>query len=179
MNTEKKIKWVLRIFCQWREHNLADPSCDPRICRSDLRFPSKLELSDVAYTLWRFLTEICKMNGSEYPPRTLYQMVLYFQMHFEMHKVYWKLLQKGDKSLTDLYYTLDNLMKKHTSEGLGCKCSTSVVMVNAEETMWHEGILGDSTPKQLSDIVLYVLGVNLALRGGEEHKHLCRPGFNP
>ncbi len=88
MNTEKKIKWVLRIFCQWREHNLADPSCDPRICRSDLRFPSKLELSDVAYTLKRFLTEIHKMNGSEYLPRILYQMVLYFQMHFEIHKVY-------------------------------------------------------------------------------------------
>ncbi len=92
-------------------------------------------------------------------------MILCVQMHCEMHKVYWKLLAKGDKSLTDLYYTLDNLIKKCTMNGLGGKNSATAITLSAEETMWREGVLGNSTPKQLSDTLLYLLGVNLALRG--------------
>ncbi len=114
VNTERKIKWVLGIYCQWCEHKLADKRCDIRICKSDIHFPSKLQLTDMAYSLRMFLTEARKLDSSEYPPRTLYQMILCIQMFFEKHKVFWKLLGKGDECLTDLYYTLDNLMKKHT-----------------------------------------------------------------
>ena len=95
-----------------------------------------------------------------------------------MHKVYWKLLGKGQDCLNDLYYTLDNIMKTHTTSGLGRKNSASVVTVDAEEKMWNEGILGKDTPKQLSDTILYLLGLNLALRGGKEHCRLHHPGFN-
>ncbi len=35
-NTEKKVKWVMGIFCQWREHKLAQKDCDARIRDSDL-----------------------------------------------------------------------------------------------------------------------------------------------
>ncbi len=58
-------------------------------------------------------------------------------------------------------------MKKHTADRLGHKNSTIAVTLSAEETMWREGVLGDSTPKQLSDTLLYLRGVNLALRGGK------------
>ncbi len=44
--------------------------------------------------------------------------------------------------------------------------------------MWAEGALGEDRPRQLSDTILYLLGINLALRGGEEHRNLRRPGFN-
>ena len=81
-------------------------------------------------------------------------------------------LGKGQDCLNDLYYTLDNIMKMHTNSGLGRKNSTSVVTVDAEEKMWNKGILGEDTPKQLSDTILYLLGLNLALRGGEEHHRL-------
>lgn len=86
---------------------------------------------------------------------------------------------KGDESLTDLYYTLDNFMKQRTTAGLGRKVSANIVTLDAEEKMWAEGILGEDHPKQLVDTVLYLLGIHLALRGGEEHRRLRRPGFNP
>ncbi len=47
-----------------------------------------------------------------------------------------------------------------------------------EEVMWETGILGEAEPNQLQDTVLFLLGVNLALRGGQEHKCLHRPGHN-
>ena len=28
-------------------------------------------------------------------------------------------------------------------------------------------------------MVLYLVSINFALRGGSEHKNLCRPGFDP
>lgn len=63
-------------------------------------------------------------------------------------------------------------MKKCTSEGLGHKVSTSVLTKDAEEKMWVEGILRENTPHQLSDTILYLLGLNLALHRGEEHHRL-------
>ncbi len=111
---------------------------------------------------------MCKITSDEYPPRTLYQMALCIQMHLEMYKVYWKLLGKGDNCLQVLYYMLDNIIKQCTMDGLGRKVSVSILTEDAEETMWSQGILGEDSLCQLSDTMLYLLGLNLALCGGEE-----------
>ncbi len=131
-----------------------------------------------AYALSSFVTEIVKMNGSEYPPQTLYQMIVCVQIFLESEKLYWKLLDKGDPYFVNLYYTLDNIMKQHTAKGLGVKQSATMVSKENEEVMWQKGILGEDDPSQLLDMVLYLLGINWALCGGEEHKRLCCPGFN-
>ena len=39
--------------------------------------------------------------------------------------------------------------------------------------------MGKHNLKQLCDTVLFLIGINLALRGGKEHKKLRRPRFNP
>lgn len=49
------------------------------------------------------------------------------------------------------------------------------ISVTQEEEMWKSGVLGDSEPNQLHDTLLFLLGNNLALRGGDEHKRLRRP----
>ncbi len=45
--------------------------------------------------------------------------------------------------------------------------------------MWAEGILGKDEPDTLRDTIVYLLGLNFALRGGAEQRNLQRPGFNP
>ena len=40
--------------------------------------------------------------------------------------------------------------------------------------MWQKGILGDSNPAQLRDTVLFLLGMNVGLRAGDEHYNLRR-----
>ena len=120
-NMEKKIKWVIGIYCQWREHSLTSSECDPRIHRSDLCYPKHLVMCNIAFCLCKFLTEVRKINSDKYPPHALYQMVVSIQMYLESHKIYWKLLDKGHDDLNDLYYTLDTLMKQHTAQGLGKK----------------------------------------------------------
>ncbi len=38
--------------------------------------------------------------------------------------------------------------------------------------MWRENILGDNSPEMLLNILIYLLGVHLALHGVQEHKDL-------
>ena len=42
--------------------------------------------------------------------------------------------------------------------------------------MFNQGVLGDSNPLQLLCIVIYMLGLHCALRGGVEHNNLRRLG---
>ena len=53
------------------------------------------------------------------------------------------------------------------------------VSYEMEEKTWRDGILGEERGQQLVETVLFLLGVDLALHGGEEHKRLRRPGFKP
>ena len=39
--------------------------------------------------------------------------------------------------------------------------------------------MGDSDPKKLSNTLLFLIGLNMALHAGSEHKALCRPGCDP
>ncbi len=39
--------------------------------------------------------------------------------------------------------------------------------------LWENGILGDHSPQQLVDTVLYLNGIHFALRGGLEHRGLA------
>ncbi len=43
-----------------------------------------------------------KMNGDEYPPKTIYEMVVCVQMHLEMQGIFWKLLDDSDSSFVQL-----------------------------------------------------------------------------
>ena len=45
--------------------------------------------------------------------------------------------------------------------------------------LWRSGVLGDDEPHKLCKTLLFLLGVNLGLRAGWEHKCLRRPGCDP
>ncbi len=75
--------------------------------------------------------------------------------------------------------TLDNLMKKRAADGLGHKDSSLSIDLDDEDKLWEENVLGNSGPDQLRDTVFFLLGINFALHGGEEHINLWAPGHNP
>lgn len=63
--------------------------------------------------------------------------------------------------------------------GGGIVKSATLISLSVGVTMWKSGILGEHNPKQLGETILFSLGVNLALRGGDKQKRLRHPAFNP
>jgi len=73
---------------------------------------------------------------------------------------------------------LDKKMKDLAAKGVGIeKQQSHVIYVEDEEKMWGCGILASDISDKLHDTLLYLLGLNLALRGGQEHYNL-RHGEN-
>ena len=60
-------------------------------------------------------------------------------------------------------------MKDRPSAGLAIRRRQGQVITLDEESMWNTGVLGSS---QLLNILIYLLGLNFALRGGHMHRNL-------
>ena len=135
--------------------------------------------SNLSSALCRFITEVQKVDESEYPPNSLRDLVYGIQMHLETQKFYWKLLDMSDEEFVNVAMVLDNEMKDRVEKSMGVVQSATPILVHMEEKMWANGVLVEENPKQLSDTVMFLLGINLALSGGGgDHKKLRHPGFN-
>ena len=70
-------------------------------------------------------------------------------------------------------------MKNCTAMGLGVKELSSIISLDSERKMFEQNVLGEESPLQLLQTVIYMLGLYLALQGGVEHSQLRRSGFKP
>ena len=153
--------------------------CDTDILASDLNNPQLLDKRQFCSAMCKYITEVTKTNSEDYPPNTVCEIVTSIQMYLKGNQINWKLLNEEDEIFCDLFFVVDNIMKDRLEAGLGVVKSATPIDLSMEEKMWTSGILGEHNPKQLCETVLFLIGINLALRGGEEHKKLRRPGFNP
>ncbi len=176
-NTEKKVSWAVDLFKEWWRQRAARPGCDMRILWGDLNNVRQVSKGNLAFSLCAFVSEVKKKDGTEYPGATLYQIIICIQFFLQKHGIDWKILD--DPDFVRLRFTLDNVMKQRAKARLGLKKSAQVISVTDEEKMWSDGVLGDSNLDQLRNTLMYLLGINLALRGGEEHRRLRCPGHDP
>ncbi len=71
----------------------------------------------------------CK-DGGEYEGKTLYDIVICLQFHFEKSGLFWKLID--DAEFQSLKWTLDNLMKSRCSSRLGSLGSAKPISFEEE-----------------------------------------------
>ena len=57
------------------------------------------------------------MNGEDYPPNMLKELIYCIQMFLHSKRVFWLLLHRSDITFLDLFYVLDNEMKKERLKG--------------------------------------------------------------
>jgi integrase len=68
--------------------------------------------------------------------------------------------------------TLDTRMKHLSAEGHRVpQKKADIITLEEEERLWAEA-LGDATPQQLLDTLVYLIGLHFALRGCHEHRNL-------
>ena len=175
--SKRKIRWAVNLFSDWRTNRLREVFVNREIRQCDLDFVNELSEADLCYAMCRFISEIKKMDGDDYPPNTLREIVIMIQMHLQQNGVHWKLLDGSE--FVNLRNVLDNLMKERYAQGLGVRKSCSVITLDIENKLFEANALGEDTPEKLLKTVIYMLGLHLALRGGVEHTVLRRPGFEP
>ena len=118
-----------------------------------------------------------KLDRSEFPSKTLYDIVICLQFHLETLGFTYKLL--NDAVFAKIRFSLDNLMKKKVAEGIDSEVQCSDVLSFTDtDKLWAQGLLGVHSPEVLLNTVVVLLGLSCALRAGEEHRALRSPPFN-
>ena len=72
-------------------------------------------------------------------------------------------------------------MKERASNSIGTTVRhAELISQKHENIMWEKGILGEATPTQMRETVLFLIGIHVGLRAGDEHYNLRRDTFtNP
>ena len=167
--TLKKVSWVKNMFVNWMEFR--NTSHDLQDVVRDLDDVSSFDQTIFNEELCKFITEVKKLDGSEFPAKTLYDIVICLQFHLETLGLMWKLL--SDDIFKDVRFMLDNLMKSRTQEGIGNKVRRAQVLTfTDEDLLWSLGLLGTHSPEALLYSVLYTIGLSCSLRAGKEHYQL-------
>lgn len=174
-NTLAKAMWAVRLFNSWKEdrNKKAEILKDVAPVNGELLFMSD---SDLDMNLRRFISEIKKKDGEEYRGNTLYEIIASIQYYLRGKK---RIINFFDsENFQSLRKVLDAKMKMLAKQGIGItKRQATVITAEQEIKMWDAKILGTDTPQKLLDTLLYSLGLNLALRAGQEHRCL-RVGVN-
>ena len=127
--------------------------------------------AELCHALSRFVLEVRKTNGEDYPAETMYEIIISLQMYLESNGRVLKLL--NDEEFTPLKNTLDAKMKELSAAGKRCQHKKAgIITETEEELLWSKGVLGTHTPRKLVDTMLYLLGLHFALRAGKEHRQL-------
>ena len=158
-------KYCIGVWNEWCVHRA--------IKYGDIILPiGELTMEDLSRHLSRFILEVRKKDGREFPPESLHHVVCGIQRHLRFNGKpsvdFFK-----DSSFAELRMTLDAEMKRLQRSGLGSKKKKAEpITPEEEEIMWKKGILGESTPQALVDTMLYMNGLYFALKSGEEHRQL-------
>ena len=126
-----------------------------------------------------FVVEARNKNGEAYTGGTLYGLCAGIQRYVcekrntRRDEVTETLDSYKDPSFAFFRGALDSKLKELHQLGVGnSKTQAEVISSDLESKLWNDGLLGDDTPQKLLDTLVYLLGLNLALRSGKEHRNL-------
>ena len=169
--TESKIRWVVRLFESWRKDRNARAMKGVSTVRPILYPLLEMDKDLLNYSLSRFICEVVKANGQDFPGHTLYEMIISIQLYFEQNGFLYKFL--CDEEFVQIKNTLDSVMQARAKSGIGIrKKQAEIVSQEEEDIMWDKGVLGSSSPDTLVKTLIYLFGLNFALRAAQDHRNL-------
>ena len=135
--------------------------------------PSLLDMERATLACWltRFVLEMRKTDGTEYPPNTMHHIVCGVMRHLRCTKPDIDFFK--DAEFSSFRSSLDAEMKRLQSKGLGSNHKQAESLtVQEEEQLWEKNILGDHSPESLLNTIIFMNGLYFALRSGDEHRQL-------
>ena len=170
--TKKSTDWCERIWKDWVRHrcsNLLESEVGSGyILKEDL---DKMSVEEMNYWLMRFVLEVRRQDGKDYPPNSLYQIccglmrILKFRNRANVNFF-------NDAVFEEFRGTLDSKMKTLQASGQFQTRKADIITLQMEDELWKRGLLGDHLAQVLLDTMVYYIGICFALRGGEDHRRL-------
>ena len=166
---ESKSRWAVSLFKDWLGSRSEFSDDRLRIAvKKDIKDIENVDLNEL---MCYFLAEVKNQQGGDYMPNTLYEIAAAIQHHIRQTGRFVSFYD--DQCFEKMRKVLDAKMKELSKRGLGLeKKKADVISTEQEEIMWQNGILGTDTPQKLLDTLVYSLGLNFALRAGQEHRNL-------
>ena len=163
--TEKSTIWSLNLWEEWKESRKGMGAEYPP---TPPHFLSASKLND---WMCKFILEVRRKDGAEYPPNSLYQIACGIMRHVRMYEPAVNFFTQPE--FDTFRRVIDSEMKrlKSTGKGVIVKRAESID-IKEEEILWSNRILGDSSPQSLLDTMVYMCGYYFALRSGQEHRDL-------
>ena len=154
----KQVRWIRKMYREWwsyrNSQGLAFMACD-------LEDKATITAKSLKFALCRFITEVKKIDGQDFPGKTLYHLVVCIQFHLECLGFAFKII--NDPAFKDLKFMLDNTMKARVSQGIGLSVKqVQVITATDEDLLWSLGLLGTSHPEQLLNTVIFCIGKGFA-----------------
>ena len=168
--TLSKSKWAVNVFKQWQEERKKQAALDNSIrsFEGDIITMTNDVLNEA---LGYFVAEVTNKDGNEYRPNTIYELIISIQHFLRNNGRFVRFLD--DAEFQSMRQILDAKMKNPSRQGIGAnKRQADVITEEQENILWENGILGSDNPEQLLDTLIFQLGLNFALRAGQEHRNL-------
>ena len=91
--TFNKMQWGINTFKEWRASKLSSPDgFDVNLLEVDVDVVSSLTKEKLCAVLCKFVAEITKKDGSDYPGKTLYELICSIQKYPNNKNILWKLI---------------------------------------------------------------------------------------
>ena len=110
--------------------------------------------------LHHFVTEARRADGTEYPPKSLYQLLCGLLRYARQEKSNTlNFSDRKDSRFKKLHVTCDVTFRSLHEAGIGkVTKSAKVISKSRENELWHSGVLNADTPTGLQNAVFYHLG---------------------
>ena len=172
--TRASTNWGISVWNEWsraRAVKEAEGSGDIQNLSTPLL---EMKEADLAHWLTKFILEVRKTSGEEYPPKSLYALVRCFKRHFEQNRRYdVNPLDTTNVFFGDFRAVLDGEMKRLHATGLGSKVKQAEPITPDEETkLWVSGQLGLSIGRALLNTFYFYNCKVFGLRSFDEHRNL-------
>lgn len=121
----------------------------------------ELSEEELDFFLARFVAEVRKEDSSEYPGKTIYEMISSLQgylRHCCKRDLY--LIDKKGCKFRSLNSSLNFNLKDRAGQGLGTVTKQAEIITPSKiDYLWERGFLGSSSPELLRDTLVFVLGI--------------------
>ena len=145
VNTERSTTWAVKIFDDWRRSRNATATTD--LCPENIF--NHEDNSIICQWLCKFVTEVRKMMGQEYTPRSLYLILSGLQRHVRKVRPIDTINLFKDVHYKPLKNVCDSVFKQLHQKGIGTETKEMPVLSkDDEEELWKKVLYLDS-PKGL------------------------------